>query len=106
MLVTRTAIHMGENYIIHPNTNHLREYYDGDTFTETAYCKDLTFIGVYSGKTLPTLPFNFELEEKTEKEINILLLERYGADAKWNPCVYYADGKFIDNRTDDLIIND
>lgn len=106
MYITRKTINMNKDYILHPNTNWVWNYHSPSyKLTETAYNKDWMYIGIFEWDVIPQLPFDFDIDEKTEIEINSLLLDWYGTDDEDNQLVISTDWTIEDNRPlpDELI---
>lgn len=87
----------------HPNT---WDYYANNwewTFIETEYNDWLwTYIWLIDNPTVPTLDMNFNIVEKTEQEINDLLLAWYWADEQSNQYVTVNNYIFTDLRPVDI----
>jgi len=89
---------MNSDYILHPNTNGLRDYHCDNKLEETGFHSWHKYIGIYKWDSIPNLPFNFSLCEKTEEEINWLLLDWYWKDWEGNQYVTFSWEKYTDNR--------
>jgi len=91
------------NRNIHPNTDWFYEFNWEWTLTETCFSDwNGLYIGVLDNPTIPELPFNFQIVEKTESEINNLLETWYGLDKNNNPYVSASNYSFTDNRPTDI----
>lgn len=103
MLVTWNTITVNWWLNIHPNT---WDYWNNNwewIFIETWFSDwNGTFIWLLDNITIPTTPFDFQMVEKTEQEINDLLLTWYWADEQSNQYVTVSNYIFTDNRPLDI----
>lgn len=99
LYITWNEIVVNPNKKIHPNTE---DYYVTNwewVFNETKYTDwNGLYIWLLDNPTIPTLSFNFQIVEKTEAEVNALLLQWYWVDWESNPYVTVSNYVFTDNR--------
>ena len=97
--ITWKQITVNPNKKIHPNTEWFWETNWEWIFTETWFTDgNDTYIWVLDNATIPTTPFDFQVIEKTEAEVNALLLQWYWADEQSNQYVTASNYEFMDNR--------
>ena len=91
--ITWKQITVNENKIIHPNTENFWEYNWDCIFQETWFTDwNWTYIWILESETIPSTPFDFNITEKTETEINTLLNTWYNWDVTVDNYI------FTDNR--------
>lgn len=95
-LVTWNEITVNPNKKIHVNTEHFWTTNWEWTFTETEFSDgNGLYIWLLDNSIVPTTPFDFQITEKTEAEVNALLNTWYSWDVTVSNFVF-TDSRVLD----------